>query len=221
MGPSVACAPNTTRWCPVTHQMSLLFMSHALSAKHRRCVRRVLAAGEKCSSHGDELLLAAAAHRGRCISTAASRCRRQYRRRQRFYVDLAVLYGSWLLLRGHLAALPAWADGPLTRQPGAHRRHPSRCHAWDSWRPTETEGSVHSNVFYESVTQCVTWACRQSVLGVRVGCERTCKRAGVIFFENVVSSPPRQVGRAALERGGRLSAHKRVPHETERKATNT
>ncbi len=35
-------------------------------------------------------------------------------------------------------------------------------HAWDSWRPTETEGSVHSNVFYESVTQCVTWACRQS-----------------------------------------------------------
>ena len=164
MGPSVACAPNTTRWCPVTHQMSLLFMSHALSAKHRRCVRRVLAAGEKCSSHGDELLLAAAAHRGRCISTAASRCRRQYRRRQRFYVDLAVLYGSWLLLRGHLAALPAWADGPLTRQPGAHRRHPSRCHAWDSWRPTETEGSVHSNVFYESVTQCVTWACRQSLV---------------------------------------------------------
>ena len=113
MGPSVAHAPIATRWRPIAHQLSLFFMSHALSAKHRRCVLGMLAAGEKCSSHGDELLLAAAAHRGRCISTATSRCRRQHRRRHRFSVDLAVLYGSWLLL---LAVLQRCRHG-LTARP--------------------------------------------------------------------------------------------------------
>ena len=132
MGPFVAHAPNATRRRPNTHQMSLLFMSHAPSAKRGRCVRRVLAAGERSSRHDDELLLVAATHRGRCVSTAASRCRHQYRRRQRFSVDLVVLHGSVAAADGRLAALLAHREA----ETDSHRLMS------DTFRPAATRGTA-------------------------------------------------------------------------------
>ena len=68
------------------------------------------------STIGEMVLVAAAMHRIRCITAAASRCRSQQQHRERFFVDLPVLYGSGLLLRAVLQQ--CWCA--VVAGPGAH-----------------------------------------------------------------------------------------------------